>query len=218
MVYVTHDQTEAMTLGDRVAVMRAGVLQQVDTPVKLYEDPDNIFVAGFIGSPAMNFIPARVDGGVIKLPMVDLRISDAKVRACGGAKQLVAGIRPEHFEDAALVGSDAKQHGATFRAKIDVLESMGSDLFAHFRVADAAVQSDALAELRADSGADTTSGEADVVARLDPASKVRQGDELEMWIDMDKILFFDAEGGAAMRADGGRSAGNGSSPGAVPAR
>src|SRR5829696_1088093 len=97
MVYVTHDQTEAMTLGDRVAVMRAGIIQQVDTPRRLYEDPANLFVAGFIGSPAMNFIPARLEEGKVRLPFGDVPIPagvDSKKR------DVIAGIRPEHFEDA----------------------------------------------------------------------------------------------------------------------
>src|SRR5687768_5121568 len=92
MVYVTHDQTEAMTLGDRVAVMRAGVLQQVDTPGKLYENPSNLFVAGFIGSPAMNFLPGRVEGGVLRTPL-----GETALRTEGG--DVIVGMRPEHFED-----------------------------------------------------------------------------------------------------------------------
>src|SRR4051812_22068076 len=97
MLYVTHDQTEAMTLGDRVAVMRAGIIQQVDSPKVLYEDPVNLFVAGFIGSPAMNFIPARLEDGKVRLPFGDAPIPpgvDSKTR------EVIAGIRPEHFEDA----------------------------------------------------------------------------------------------------------------------
>ena len=102
MVYVTHDQTEAMTLGDRVAVMRAGVLQQVGTPAELYDTPKNLFVAGFIGSPAMNFMPAELSGGKVKLPIGEV---DAGELAGGrGDGKVVAGLRPENFEDAAVVG------------------------------------------------------------------------------------------------------------------
>src|SRR5215470_4975234 len=106
MVYVTHDQTEAMTLGDRVAVMRAGVIQQVAPPNVLYEDPANLFVAGFIGSPAMNFVPARIEGDTIKLPFGDAPMS-AEIKqklqsGGGGARDVIAGVRPEHFEDARL--------------------------------------------------------------------------------------------------------------------
>ena len=96
-VYVTHDQTEAMTLGDRVAVMRAGILQQVDTPKNLYERPDNLFVAGFIGSPSMNFLPARLEGDTIKLPFGDAPIpAELKSRLKGGgkARDVIAGVRP----------------------------------------------------------------------------------------------------------------------------
>src|SRR5436189_1544968 len=115
-VYVTHDQTEAMTLGDRVAVMRAGVLQQVDTPQELYDNPVNLFVAGFIGSPAMNFMPATVEGEFVKLPMVDAPLDPKMREALSGAGTLIAGVRPEHFEDAGLVGDDKKPLGRTFRA------------------------------------------------------------------------------------------------------
>src|SRR4051795_13265620 len=110
-VYVTHDQTEAMTLGDRVAVMRSGALQQVDSPMELYNNPQNLFVAGFIGSPAMNFMPATMEGDRVKLPLGELRAPEGAGRADG---QLIAGIRPEDFEDARLVG-DVRDRGSTFR-------------------------------------------------------------------------------------------------------
>ena len=135
-IYVTHDQTEAMTLGDRVAVMRSGVVQQVGAPMELYNEPVNLFVAGFIGSPAMNFMPATVEGDTVKLPFGDVRLPPElhdRVRH-GEGRQLIAGIRPEHFEDAKLVG-DAQDRGTTFSAKIEVVESLGSELYAHFTVA-----------------------------------------------------------------------------------
>src|SRR5690242_15080975 len=105
-VYVTHDQTEAMTLGDRVAVMRSGELQQVGAPAELYGEPRNLFVAGFIGSPSMNFMPAELSGGRAKLP-----IGEAEVNGRAGDRSdgpVVAGLRPENFEDAAIVGDDLK--------------------------------------------------------------------------------------------------------------
>ncbi len=211
-VYVTHDQTEAMTLGDRVAVMRAGILQQVGPPRELYENPGNIFVAGFIGSPAMNFVPARVEGDLIRLPMMDIRADPMTLAAAGRAKQLVAGIRPEHFEDAAVVGADAAR-GGTFRTKVDVLESMGAELYAYFSIGHEGVQSDALAELARDAGSEGGLG-ADVIARLDPASRARQGEEIELWVDTSKMLYFDAEDGAALNTGGdGRRQ---ETPGAVP--
>src|SRR5687767_3075545 len=115
-VYVTHDQTEAMTLGDRVAVMRAGVLQQVGTPAELYDKPDNLFVAGFIGSPAMNFMAATLEGGRVKLPFGEVDLpQDLREKLGSHSGKVVAGIRPESFEDAGLVGdADAKDRGTTF--------------------------------------------------------------------------------------------------------
>jgi multiple sugar transport system ATP-binding protein len=194
-VYVTHDQTEAMTLGDRVAVMRAGVLQQVGAPQELYENPVNLFVAGFIGSPAMNFMPAQVDGGAVKLPIADVRASGLGDAAAGG-KGLIAGIRPEHFEDAALVGEKRGQ-GATFRARVDLIESMGSELYVHFSIEHGGIESEELAELAADAGTAEvpSAGEGKIVARLDPASRVRQGEEAELWVDTSRIHFFDAATG-----------------------
>jgi multiple sugar transport system ATP-binding protein len=203
-VYVTHDQTEAMTLGDRVAVMRTGLLQQVGTPMELYNNPRNLFVAGFIGSPAMNFMPVRVEGEVLKLPMADVRLPDELRAKVGrdGSGQLIAGIRPEDFEDASLVG-DVRDRGATFRAHIEVLESMGSELYAHFSVAaDQQIESQELRELAEDAGAAEvpSSEEGQTTARLDPASRVREGDDAELWLDATKIHLFDARSGDSLRA------------------
>jgi multiple sugar transport system ATP-binding protein len=201
-VYVTHDQTEAMTLGDRVAVMRAGVLQQVGTPAELYERPANLFVAGFIGSPAMNFMPARVEGDVVKLPMLDAPMPRGLLDALGGAGDtLIAGVRPEAFEDAALVG-DKKNQGIVFRTTIDVVESLGSELYAHFSLESEGIQSQELQELAEDAGtADVPgAGEGKVVARLDAASGVKQGKEAELWLDTSKIHFFKPDG-QAIRTD-----------------
>ncbi len=204
-VYVTHDQTEAMTLGDRVAVMRGGVLQQVDTPMELYNNPKNLFVAGFIGSPAMNFMPATLDGDTLKLPMADVRLPRELVERIGdtGGKPLLAGIRPENFEDASLVG-DAEDQGVRFRTTIDVLESMGSELYAHFSVTPReSIQSAELRELAEDSGAGEVPGageEGAVVARLDPASGVREGQAAELWLDATKVHLFDPEDGRSLTA------------------
>jgi len=199
-VYVTHDQTEAMTLGDRVAVMRSGEVQQVGRPQELYEHPKNIFVAGFIGSPAMNFMPVRVEGTNIVTPIGDVPLSDEQRRALEGDRtgDLIAGIRPEDFEDAALVG-DQRDRGITFNARIDVLESMGAEFYAYFSVeAQETVSSQELQELAEDAGtADVPSaGEAgQVVARLEPASKAAEGQEAELWLDTSKVHLFDASNG-----------------------
>ncbi len=172
MVYVTHDQTEAMTLGDRIAVMRAGVLQQVGTPAELYDNPKNLFVAGFIGSPAMNFMPATVEGDVVKLPMVDAPLPREAIEKIGDDGSLIAGIRPEAFEDAALVGEKRSQ-GVVFNVKVDLVESLGSELYVHFSLDHQGVESQELQELAEDAGtADVPGGGTGVVvARLDAASK-----------------------------------------------
>jgi multiple sugar transport system ATP-binding protein len=199
-VYVTHDQTEALTLGDRIAVMRAGVLQQVGTPNDLYVRPQNLFVAGFIGSPSMNFLPGQIDGDRIRLPFGEVAIPEAlrgrlNSGAGGGRGGIIAGLRPEDFEDAALVQD--KTHGTTFTATIDVLESMGSEFYAYFAVASDKVDSAELDEIARDAGAAALPNDAgtQVVARLEPESTVRQGQPLELWFNAEKLHLFDAEQG-----------------------
>jgi multiple sugar transport system ATP-binding protein len=199
-VYVTHDQTEAMTLGDRVAVMRAGVLQQVGTPAELYSEPTNLFVAGFIGSPAMNFMSGELDGDRVKLPLGELPLP-AELRGGDGAgRKVIAGMRPESFEDAALVG-DARDRGITFRARVDLVESMGSEQYAYFQLKGEGVHSQELTELAEDVGAGEVpgSGEGQVVARLDAASEVRRGEEAELWVDATKLHLFDPSNGESLR-------------------
>jgi multiple sugar transport system ATP-binding protein len=193
-VYVTHDQTEAMTLGDRVAVMRSGVLQQVGTPMELYNNPANLFVAGFIGSPSMNFVPAEVNGDRVRLPFGEVPANRSITSA--GTARLIAGIRPEHFEDAALLG-DERGRGLTFRANIDVVESMGSEFYAYFTLEGEVAESEELADLAKDAGSESTGAEM-IVARLDPASGVKQGQDAELWIDPEKIQYFDGDNGAAL--------------------
>ena len=204
-VYVTHDQTEAMTLGDRVAVMRNGLLQQVGSPMELYNHPENLFVAGFIGSPAMNFMSAELEGDKVKLPMVTVKLPDRARRAMerGGDRTLIAGLRPEDLEDASLVASDAAGRGATFRAQIEVVESMGSELYAHFSIGgEGGVQTEELAELAQDAGGGEVpgGGEARAVARLDPQSEVREGQEAELWLDASKLHLFNPDGGRNLAA------------------
>ncbi len=203
-VYVTHDQTEAMTLGDRVAVMRAGVLQQVGSPMELYNDPVNLFVAGFIGSPAMNFMPATLEGDTVKLPFGDAQLPSEVRERVGrepSGKSLIAGVRPEDFETAALVG-DARDRGMTFKATIDLIESMGSELYAHFSVeSDQSIESDELRELAEDAGGGEVpmSGEEGrIVARLDAASEISKGQEAELWVDLEKLHLFDPDDGRSL--------------------
>ena len=203
-VYVTHDQTEAMTLGDRVAVMRAGVLQQVAKPGELYNRPRNLFVAGFIGSPAMNFLPAQVQGDRVSLPIGDVPLGEEQRRAIQGAQNgnLIAGLRPEDFEDASLVG-DQRDRGVVFKAKIDVVESLGPELYVYFTAEHEGVSSKELEELAQDAGTAEvpSAGEGQVVARLEAASQVQEGQEVELWYDASKLHLFDAESGRSLLVD-----------------
>ncbi len=207
-IYVTHDQTEAMTLGDRIAVMRAGILQQVGRPTELYNDPNNLFVAGFIGSPSMNFLPGDLEGDQLHLPIGTVRIPDSVRRrlesGAGGRRGgIVAGIRPEDFEDASLVSDRSRGH--TFKTKIDVLESMGSEYFAYFVVESEGVSSSELEELAQDAGAADLPHShegSQVVARLDAASRVREHEEAELWFNVDHVHLFDVESGRTLLGDG----------------
>jgi multiple sugar transport system ATP-binding protein len=207
-VYVTHDQTEAMTLGDRVAVMRGGLIQQVATPAVLYEDPVNLFVAGFIGSPSMNFLPGRLEGDRVRLPFGEAPLPDElrrKLQAAPGGHRagmdVIVGIRPEQFEDAGVEGDVANR--LRFRAKIDVVESMGSELFAYFDVKGEQLETSDLAELAQDAGMEElpSHGEGQqVVARLDAASSARAGGELELSLDTSGLKLFDPDGGRSLTA------------------
>jgi len=195
MVYVTHDQTEALTLGDRVAVMRTGVLQQAASPKELYDRPVNLFVAGFIGSPAMNFLAGTLEDGVLRTTLGDFRLSDRlrrEVERSGTGRDVIVGLRPENFEDAALVSPDNRPHGITFHATIDVLESLGSDVFVYFTHGrEHGVSSAELEELAQDSGrAGGASGET-IVARLDAATRIAEGQDTELWVDGRAIHIFD---------------------------
>jgi multiple sugar transport system ATP-binding protein len=199
-VYVTHDQTEAMTLGDRVAVMRSGRLQQVGTPQELYKRPMNLFVAGFIGSPAMNFMPATLEQGMLRAKLGDVPLSDQMRRsleADGRSRDVILGIRPENFEDAALIADDLKPAGVTFPVTADVVESMGSDVFVYFSLEGESAQSQELEELARDSGRTDTGIDSDhIVARLDPTTSITDGDVAELWADARSIYVFDPHSGA----------------------
>ncbi|HEY3650037.1 MAG TPA: ATP-binding cassette domain-containing protein, partial [Streptosporangiaceae bacterium] len=211
MVYVTHDQVEALTLGDRVAVMRTGVLQQAASPKELYDRPVNLFVAGFIGSPAMNFLAGALEDGMLRTTLGDIRLSDRlrrEVESSGTGRDVIVGLRPENFEDEALVSPDNRPHGITFHASIDVLESLGSDVFVYFTHGrERGVSSAELDELAQDSGrAGGASGET-IVARLDAATRIAEGQDAELWVDTRAIHIFDPATGRnlslAADADGG---------------
>ena len=200
-VYVTHDQTEAMTLGDRVAVLRKGVVQQVDSPRNLYNDPANLFVAGFIGSPSMNLVPGTVKDGKVELPFatVDLPSGVAERFAGPGEKQVIAGVRPEHFEDAELVSEDDLAKGTVFTTQIDNIEWMGSELYAYLPYTTGGRGDDTLNALAADLDLEQRSGdESQLVARLDAASQVADTGEARIWVDSRKLHLFDPETGESL--------------------
>jgi multiple sugar transport system ATP-binding protein len=209
-IYVTHDQTEALTLGDRIAVMRAGLLQQVGPPAELYGAPKNLFVAGFIGSPSMNFLPGEIDGDSIKTPLGTMRTPDS-VRSRlesgpgGGRGGVIVGMRPEDFEDRSVVGE--RSDGITFKAKIDVLESMGSEFYAYFVVEAERVSSSELEELASDAGGELRTQEgSQITARLAAESTVKQGQETELWFNTEHIHLFDPESGQTLLGSNGSSA------------
>jgi multiple sugar transport system ATP-binding protein len=205
MVYVTHDQTEALTLGDRIAVLRTGVLQQAGSPQELYERPVNLFVAGFIGSPAMNFMGATLEEGVLRSHLGDLPVSPAlrqELDKHNIGRDVIVGLRPENFEDAALVPPDNRRFGVTFPVTVDVLESLGSDVFVYFsQDSGLSAHSDQLADLAADVGNDDAGAAETVTARLDPATKIREGQQAELWADLRPLHVFDPQSGRNLALD-----------------
>jgi multiple sugar transport system ATP-binding protein len=192
-VYVTHDQTEAMTLGDRVAVLRRGIMEQLATPRELYDQPANLFVAGFIGSPPMNFLPATVKGDAVELPFGTVKIPGSKAEKVADKGLLIAGIRPEDFEDAAVVDRAKMSDGSTFQATVDVTEWLGSEAFAYIPFeAPPEIQAQ-LQQLEKD-----LDGEAlrtQLVVSLDSASRISSGDKAEIFVDSSKMHLFDPSSG-----------------------
>jgi multiple sugar transport system ATP-binding protein len=199
-IYVTHDQTEAMTMGDRIAVMRGGALQQVDTPERVYQSPANRFVAGFIGSPAMNMVAARlvrVDGRLIAgFGGHSLTIDDALVaaRPALGAyegRDLIVGIRPENIEDAAFASAAPPER--TLETVCSLREALGSEVLVHFAVTTQPSEADG-GDLVEPLGAANSI----LVARLHPQTTAREGDPLRLVVDTRQLHFFDPESGIAV--------------------
>src|SRR3954467_4717417 len=195
-VYVTHDQTEAMTLGHRVAVLKRGILQQLATPRELYENPGNLFVAGFIGSPPMNFLPATVDGTSVKLPFGSVEIPADKAAKAEGKGLLMAGIRPEYFEDAS---AREGARGSTFRATVEVVEWLGNETYAYIPYDAPPEVAEQLAQLERD--LDGEGLRTQVVAALSGGSRIREGEEAEIWVDASRIHLFDPETGQNLTVD-----------------
>ncbi len=209
-LYVTHDQVEAMTMGDRVAVIRKGVLQQVDTPQYLYEHPNNLFVAGFIGSPSMNLVEAELKltdgGGTVSFAGQSLSLPKETIgerpglRAYDG-KGLILGIRPEDMEDAALM-TDAPAD-RRLKAPVVLTEALGADVVAHVTIAAPAVMTEDVKELAHDVGAEAVeavessarSGESTFLARLSPRTGAKKGESIELVVDTGRLHFFDIGSG-----------------------
>jgi multiple sugar transport system ATP-binding protein len=173
-LYVTHDQTEAMTMGDRVAILRDGVLQQLGTPDEIYDDPVNVFVAGFIGSPSMNLITARMDGTVIIFGPTRLELPEKVVASRPGlaaysGRELVVGVRPEDFRGGA---------GGTVELRVNRVESMGSELMAYLDGGEAGVE---------------------ITARLERGTHLHESETARLAVNRDRLYFFDAETGRAIR-------------------
>ena len=208
-VYVTHDQTEAMTLGDRVAVMRAGELQQVGAPAELYNDPKNLFVAGFIGSPAMNFMPAELSDGRVKLPIGEAEPGERRAAAASGEgrRRAAPGELRGRLDRRRR---RSRERGIVFKAEIDLVESLGSDLYAYFHVESEGVESEQLAELVGASLDETgAASRARARSRSSPGStppaRSRRGEEAELWADTTRLHLFDPDSGASLMSGAGDS-------------
>jgi len=192
-VYVTHDQIEAMTLGDRVAVLRKGALQQVDAPRELYEQPVNLFVAGFIGSPPMNFLPAGVEDSTLHLPIGDIELTRELAEDVKGRDILIAGVRPEHFEDAAMLDDARKAEGLTFKAHVDVIEWLGSEQYAYIPFEAPEEVRRPLDELATE--LDSEQIRTQLVVTLDAESRVSEGEDANLWLDPSRMHLFDPASG-----------------------
>jgi multiple sugar transport system ATP-binding protein len=182
-----------MTLGDRLAVLRKGALQQVGTPRELYENPVNLFVAGFIGSPAMNFLPADIETGSLRTPFGSVPVDTKGLPARNGNNALIVGIRPEQLRDAALMNDDERRRNVTFRAHVDVDEWLGDEqlLYVPYE-GDPRIQRE-LEELGRELDVETP--ETQVVARLGAETTIREGEEIDLAFDPAEIYVFDPETG-----------------------
>jgi multiple sugar transport system ATP-binding protein len=202
-VYVTHDQTEAMTLGDRVVVLRAGEAQQIGTPAELYNTPANLFVAGFIGSPAMNFFPATLTETGLRLPIGQVSL-DGTLRSMlarnAGITNLIVGVRPEHFEDATLIDAKERSRYLTLGVTADLVESLGADKYVYFSTGGVGVRSTQLAELSTEAGDGSGFGENRFVARVSAESSARTGEPVELALDTTRLNVFDADTGLSALA------------------
>jgi multiple sugar transport system ATP-binding protein len=214
-IYVTHDQTEAMTMGDRVAIIRRGILQQVDNPQVLYDHPVNLFAAGFIGSPAMNMVEAtlsRTNGSAaVEFGGFSLRVADYVLNARPALKRfegrrIILGVRPEDMEDASLVA--AAPADQRIRSTVLLREALGSDVVVHFPIDAASASTDDARELAADAGHDaveierrTGTATTTFLARLNPRTRAAEREPIELVVDTRRIHFFDPDTGLGIYGD-----------------
>ncbi len=202
-LYVTHDQVEAMTMGDRVAVIRKGILQQIDTPREIYLYPKNIFVAGFIGSPSMNFVYATVKtsskGSSLTFGEDEISVKDApeSLKEYDGS-EIVLGIRPEAFEDS--VYANKKEFSEEININVSLLEQLGSDTYIHFYKDINPVQTEAIEEILADEGEDISvlGTQTKFIARINPNAKIEEGKNVNLSINPSKLHFFNPETGLSI--------------------
>ena len=193
-VYVTHDQVEAMTLGDRLALLRQGALQQVGTPRELYEQPVNLFVAGFIGAPPMNFLPAEVQADVLRTPFGEVPFDTGRLTGrLGDADVLIAGIRPEQFRDPALLDDDQRRRSVIHRARVDVIEWLGDEQLLYLPYEAPEPIQRQLADLGRELDAEWSRTQ--VVAKLSSETKVAEGEEVELAFDPADLHLFDPSTG-----------------------
>jgi multiple sugar transport system ATP-binding protein len=203
-LYVTHDQVEAMTLGDRVAVMRDGVLQQVGPPKELYDAPVNLFVAGFLGSPPMNFVEGTLDGRRLQLPFGEAELPDERLRQIGangtGTREVIAGLRPENFDDAALIDRAHCGAGLELTARPDLVEELGGEMLVHLPAP--GVHPGGAPQLhdgRENGSRDPGNLSEQIVARLGSASDARRGEPLRLWLNTNGVELFDPTSGENLR-------------------
>jgi multiple sugar transport system ATP-binding protein len=193
-VYVTHDQVEAMTLGQRVAVMRDGRILQVDTPQRLYEQPRDLFVAGFIGSPAMNLVESTLADGEVAFGQFRVKLDPSRRPEGRDSGPVILGIRPETFEDAAFASTELP----TIDVEVVVLEELGSDAHVFFRVQATRIAAETLGEDE-DSTTDLVTDRGSLLnARVDPRTAARIGQSLRLTVDPSRFHFFDADTGASL--------------------
>jgi multiple sugar transport system ATP-binding protein len=201
-VYVTHDQVEAMTLGDRVAVLRKGTLQQVDSPRQIYEQPINMFVASFIGSPPMNLLPGRVEDSALQLPIARIPLPPPVAATVARHDLVIAGARPEHFHEDERIAPEVRDRGVSFTAAVDVIEWVGSEQYAYLPYDLPPDLADPLEGLAAELDVEQTRTQ--LIVELDSSSTITEGADVRLWLDAARLHLFDPHSGTNLTANRNR--------------